>query len=58
MLRKAAAKKTRESSAIEKSSFVTSAADPKADKSNLIGDAGVSDLLKMNFLSSCLLASS
>ncbi|CAL9004836.1 unnamed protein product [Prunus brigantina] len=33
-------------------SSATSAADPKVDKSTHAGDAGVSNLLKMNFLSS------
>ncbi|KAI5322914.1 hypothetical protein L3X38_031986 [Prunus dulcis] len=35
-----------------KSSSATSAADPKMDKSTVAGDACMSDMLKMNFLSS------
>ncbi|CAL8160222.1 unnamed protein product [Prunus armeniaca] len=46
------AKKARESFAWAKGSSATSAADPKVDKSTLAEDAGVSDLLKTNFLSS------
>ncbi|CAL9019534.1 unnamed protein product, partial [Prunus brigantina] len=51
-MRMAAAKETRESSPRAKGSFVTSVADPKVDKSSLARDAIVSNLLKMNFLSS------
>ncbi|CAL8174187.1 unnamed protein product [Prunus armeniaca] len=46
------AKKARKSFAWAKGSSATSAADPKVDKSTLAEDVGVSDLLKMNFLSS------
>ncbi|CAL2228388.1 unnamed protein product [Prunus armeniaca] len=46
------AKKARESFAWAKGSSATSAVDPKVDKSTLAEDAGVSDLLKTNFLSS------
>ncbi|CAL2229429.1 unnamed protein product [Prunus armeniaca] len=46
------AKKARESFAWAKGSSATSAADPKVDKSTPAEDAGVSDLLKTNFLSS------
>ncbi|CAL9005925.1 unnamed protein product [Prunus brigantina] len=51
-MRLAEAKKMRESSARAKGSSSASAADPKVDKSNPAGDAIVSDLLKMNFMSS------
>ncbi|CAL8131699.1 unnamed protein product [Prunus armeniaca] len=51
-VRLAEARKARESSARTKGSSVTSAADPKVDKSSPAGDAGVSDLLKTQFLSS------
>ncbi|CAL2277269.1 unnamed protein product [Prunus armeniaca] len=47
-----AVKKVRESSVRAKGSSTISAADPKMDKSSPEGDACVSDLLKMNFLSS------
>ncbi|CAL8091058.1 unnamed protein product [Prunus armeniaca] len=46
------AKKARESFAWAKGSSATSAADPNVDKSTPAEDAGVSDLLKTNFLSS------
>ncbi|CAL2231464.1 unnamed protein product [Prunus armeniaca] len=52
LMKMAAAKKTIESSPRAKGSSATSATDPKVDKSSLRGDAIVSDLLKMNFLSS------
>ncbi|CAL2275649.1 unnamed protein product [Prunus armeniaca] len=48
----AEARKVRESSAHGKGSSATSAADPNQDKSNPVGDANVSDLLKTHFLSS------
>lgn len=48
----AAAKETRESSPWAKDSSVTSVADPKVDKSSLVRDALVSNLLKTNCLSS------
>ncbi|CAL2226826.1 unnamed protein product [Prunus armeniaca] len=51
-VRMAAAKKARESSAREKGSSATLAADSKVDKSSPAGDVGVSDILKTNFLSS------
>ncbi|CAL2246525.1 unnamed protein product [Prunus armeniaca] len=51
-VRLAEARKARESSARTKGSSVTSATDPKVDKSSPVGDAGVSDLLKTQFLSS------
>ncbi|CAL9025443.1 unnamed protein product [Prunus brigantina] len=51
-VRLAEAKKMRESSARAKGSSSASAADPKVDKSNPAGDAIVSDMLKMNFMSS------
>ncbi|CAL8152774.1 unnamed protein product [Prunus armeniaca] len=51
-VRLAEARKARESSAWTKGSSVTSATDPKVDKSSPAGDAGVSDLLKTQFLSS------
>ncbi|CAL8993982.1 unnamed protein product, partial [Prunus brigantina] len=44
--------KATESFAWAKGSSATSAADPKVDKSTSEKDAGVSNLLKMNFLSS------
>lgn len=47
----AAAKKARESSA-KAGSFAMSVTDPKVHKSSPAGDAGVSDLLMTNFLSS------
>ncbi|CAL8993000.1 unnamed protein product, partial [Prunus brigantina] len=47
----AMAKKRRESSARAKSSSATSVDDPKVDKSSPEKDAGVSNLLKTNFLS-------
>ncbi|CAL2230020.1 unnamed protein product [Prunus armeniaca] len=46
------ARKARESSARTKGPSATSAADPKVDKSSPSWDAGVSDLLKTQFLSS------
>ena len=46
----AAAKKTRESSARVKGSFVTLVANPKVDKSSPTGDADMSDMLKSNFV--------
>ncbi|CAL2278272.1 unnamed protein product [Prunus armeniaca] len=46
------AKKARESFAWAKGSSTTSAADLKVDKFTLAEDAGVSDVLKTNFLSS------
>ncbi|CAL8115589.1 unnamed protein product [Prunus armeniaca] len=51
-VRLAEARKARESSARTKGSSATSATDPKVDKSSPAGDAGVSDLLKTQFLSS------
>ncbi|CAL2271736.1 unnamed protein product [Prunus armeniaca] len=51
-VRLAEARKARESSTRAKGSSETSAADPKVDKSNPAGDAGVSDMLKTHFLSS------
>ncbi|CAL8993091.1 unnamed protein product, partial [Prunus brigantina] len=51
-VRMAAAKRRRESSARAKGSSATSAADSKVDKSSPAKDAGASNLLKMNFLSS------
>ncbi|CAL9018641.1 unnamed protein product [Prunus brigantina] len=51
-VRLAEGKKARESSAQAKGSNAMPAANPKVGKFNPIGDAGVSDLLKMNFLSS------
>ncbi|CAL9025494.1 unnamed protein product [Prunus brigantina] len=50
-VRLAEAKKMRASSARAKGSSSASAVDPKANKSGPVGDAFVSDLLKMNFLS-------
>lgn len=46
------ARKVRESFAWAKGSSATSAANPKVDKSTLVGDASVSNLPEMNFLSS------
>ncbi|CAL2270960.1 unnamed protein product [Prunus armeniaca] len=46
------AKKVRKSSTRVKGSSGISAADPKMDKSSPTGDADVSNLLKMNFMSS------
>ncbi|CAL8169024.1 unnamed protein product [Prunus armeniaca] len=51
-VRLAKARKARESSARTKGLSPTSAADPKVDKSSPAGDAGVSHLLKTQFLSS------
>ncbi|CAL2247869.1 unnamed protein product [Prunus armeniaca] len=51
-VRLAEARKARESSARTKGPSATSVADPKVDKSSPAGDAGVSDLLKTQFLSS------
>ncbi|CAL2271554.1 unnamed protein product [Prunus armeniaca] len=51
-VRLAEARKARESSARTKGSSATSATDPKVDKSSPARDAGVSDLLKTQFLSS------
>ncbi|CAL8095405.1 unnamed protein product [Prunus armeniaca] len=51
-VRLAEARKARESFARTKGSSATSATDPKVDKSSPAGDAGVSDLLKTQFLSS------
>lgn len=45
-------KKARESSVRVKGSFATSTIDPKVDKSSPTEDADMSDLLKMDFLSS------
>ncbi|CAL8153316.1 unnamed protein product [Prunus armeniaca] len=44
------ARKSRKSFARAKGSSATSTADPKVEKSTSAGDAGLSDLLKMNFL--------
>ncbi|CAL2259752.1 unnamed protein product [Prunus armeniaca] len=51
-VRLAEAKKTRESSARAKGSYVMPTTNHKMGKFNPAGDAGVSDMLKMNFLSS------
>ncbi|CAL9001333.1 unnamed protein product, partial [Prunus brigantina] len=51
-VRLAEARKAKESSARAKGSSATLATDPKVDKSSPAGDASVSDLLKMHFLSS------
>ncbi|CAL8082890.1 unnamed protein product [Prunus armeniaca] len=51
-VRLAEARKARESSAQAKGSSATSAIDPKVDKSSPVGDASVSNMLKMHFLSS------
>ncbi|KAI5316642.1 hypothetical protein L3X38_036349 [Prunus dulcis] len=51
-VRMATAKKTRQSSVRAKGFFATSTVDPKVDKSSSARDAGVSDMLKTNFLSS------
>ncbi|CAL2239112.1 unnamed protein product [Prunus armeniaca] len=51
-VRLAEARKARESSARTKGPSATSAVDPKVDKSSPAGDAGVSSLLKTQFLSS------
>ncbi|CAL2257061.1 unnamed protein product [Prunus armeniaca] len=50
-MRLAEAKRMRESSAQAKCSSLTLVVDPNANKSSPAGDACVSDLLKMNFLS-------
>ncbi|CAL2239307.1 unnamed protein product [Prunus armeniaca] len=50
-VRMATAKKMRESSAWAKGYSSASVVDPKANKSSPAGDACVSDMLKMNFLS-------